>query len=330
MLSAPKFWHSKGLLSTLLLPISYLYGIISARDLTQKAERSQKLPRPTIVIGNINMGGTGKTPATITITKALQERGLNVGILSRGFGRKESSLYIVDKSSTPSEIGDEPFLIFHKTAAKMAIHANRYEAGIALLQRYPELDCFICDDALQHRQLQRDIEIIVVGKQGFGNGRLFPAGPLREPIIRLSEADYILSNNSDITAITELTNTEIIDLKSTLSTPINIKNLQKKAFSEFKEEPFTAVAGIAHPENFYNMLKEKGLKFEVCSFPDHFNFTEADLSPIHSPILMTEKDATKCLDFNRQDIWAAPLENKICSAFIDTLVKRINKLKNRE
>ncbi len=326
MLKTPKFWQSKGIISTLLLPLAKSYQWLSQQDLNHKRKRAQKLPKATIVIGNINVGGTGKTPATITIAKALQARGIKVGILSRGFGRQTQTLQIATEYSTAQEMGDEPYLIYQKTNAPMAIDASRYHAGIALLQSDPTIDCFLCDDALQHQQLARDIEIIVVGQQGFGNERIFPAGPLREPISRLHKADYILSNNANIEILSTQTSTPIITLHSELLAPINIKLGLQKSFADFKKEPFTAIAGIAHPENFYNMLRDKGLEFTVCSFPDHHQYTEADLSPIKTPILMTEKDATKCENLTRDDLWAVALENKICSKFIDTLVTKIHNL----
>lgn len=325
MLRTPKFWQSKGIISTLLLPFSKLYHLISATDLKKKSRQARALPKPVIVIGNINMGGTGKTPATIAITKALQAKGLTIGILTRGFGRSGHALTIVSAASTSKEIGDEPYLIYQKTNAPMAVYADRYDAGMALLAAYPDIDCFICDDALQHRQLERDIEIVIVGKQGFGNERLFPAGPLREPLTRLTQADYILSNSADPIYLEQLgLPTPIIHLQSTLLEPYNLTSNLTQPFTTFKNTPLTAVAGIAHPENFYIMLREKGLQFNVCSFPDHFNFTEADLRPIQTPILMTEKDAAKCRDFHRSDLWAVPLENKICASFIDTLCLEIN------
>ncbi len=333
MLKTPQFWQHKGILSTLLLPIAWLYQFISQKDLAQKAGKARKLPKPTIVVGNINMGGTGKTPATITLTKSFQERGYKVGVLSRGFGRKSTDLLIVENDVTPDLIGDEPYLIYQKTSCYMAIDTDRYKAGMALLEKHPDIDLFICDDALQHRQLERDIEVIVMGKQGFGNGRIFPAGPLREPISRLGKADVILSNNADLEILQKVTQPfiqdKIVTLKSTLLPPVNIKTQEDVDFDQFKNIAFTAVAGIAHPQNFYNMLTEKGLHFEVRSFPDHFEFTEADLSPIQSPILMTEKDATKCLNFERNDLWAVPLENKICSSFIDTLETRLNLIRSK-
>lgn len=326
MLKTPKFWQSKGLISTLLLPLAKIYQFISSKDLAKKAQQAQKLPKATIVIGNINVGGTGKTPATITITKALQKQGLKVGILTRGFGRKSQTLHLATTQSTAAEMGDEPYLIYQKTKAPMAVDASRYHAGLALLTAEPDIDCFICDDALQHRQLHRDIEIIVVGQQGFGNERIFPAGPLRESISRLQKADYILSNNANLQILQQQTDTEIISLYSELLAPINLQSNAQKSFTDFQKIPFTAIAGIAHPENFYNMLRKKGLEFNMCSFPDHFQYSEADLSPIKTPILMTEKDATKCQHLTRDDLWAVPLENKICSKFIDTLVSKINAL----
>ena len=326
MLKTPQFWQSKGMISTLLLPLAKGYAWISQQDLKRKAQRAQKLPKATIVIGNINVGGTGKTPATITIANALQARGIRVGILSRGFGRQSQSLHLASDHSSAAEMGDEPYLIYQKTKAPMAIDASRYDAGMALLKKYPQIDCFLCDDALQHRQLARDIEMIVVGKQGFGNERLFPAGPLREPLSRLHQADYILSNNADLTILSTQTSRPIIPLHSELLAPRNLQTGLQKPFAEFKKISFTAIAGIAHPENFYNMLRDKGLEFSVCSFPDHHQYQEADLSPIKSPILMTEKDATKCQNLLRDDLWAVALENKICSKFIDTLVIKIHDL----
>ncbi len=324
MLKTPQFWQSKGLISTLLLPLAKVYQAISNRDLAKKAQQARKLPKATIVIGNINVGGTGKTPATITITKALQEKGLKVGILTRGFGRKSQALHLATAQSTAAEMGDEPYLIYQKTKAPMAVDASRYHAGMALLAAEPDIDCFICDDALQHQQLYRDIEIIVVGQQGFGNERIFPAGPLREPITRLQKSDYILSNNANLELLKQKTDTEIISLYSKLLAPINLQSKVQKPLADFQKIPFTAIAGIAHPENFYMMLRNQGLEFNVCSFPDHFQYSEADLSPIKTPILMTEKDATKCQHLTRDDLWAVPLENKICSQFIDTLVLKIN------
>lgn len=324
MLKTPKFWQSKGILSTLLFPLAKIYQWVSCQDLQNKAKKAQKLPKSTIVIGNINVGGTGKTPATITITKALQDRGIKVGILSRGFGRKIQTLHIATTKSTALEMGDEPYLIYQKTQAPMAIDASRYEAGMALLKAHPEIECFICDDALQHRQLVRDMEIIVVGKQGFGNERIFPAGPLREPLSRLEKADYILSNGANIDHLRKITTTPIISLHSELLAPVNLISGIQKPFTEFKKIPFTAIAGIAHPENFYNMLRDKGLEFTVCSFPDHHQYAEADFRPIQTAILMTEKDATKCQDLKRDNLWAVALENKICSKFIDTLVMNIH------
>ncbi|PWD87850.1 tetraacyldisaccharide 4'-kinase [Ignatzschineria cameli] len=334
MLKTPKFWQKKRGISTLLLPLSYLYHLISQYDLQKRAKRAQKLPRPTIVIGNINVGGTGKTPTTITLTKALQARGLTVGILSRGFGRKDRSLQIVTPHSTVQEIGDEPYLIYQKTKAPMAIYSHRYEAGLALLKANPHIDCFICDDALQHRQLERDIEIIVVGAQGFGNGRLLPAGPLREPINRLQRVDFIICNqifpNELIQQIASFSGrskvfdqTKIIPLKAELDDAVSLHNPALKRSLETFQPPLSAIAGIAHPENFYQMLRARGLQLTTKSFPDHHQIEEHELATLPPPILMTEKDATKCQHFKMDNLWAVPLKNELPDHFIDTLQRKI-------
>ncbi len=323
----PKFWQQQTMLARLLWPLSKLYGLISHRSLQQKAQRAQKLPKPTIVIGNINVGGTGKTPATIALTHALQARGINVAILSRGFGRDYKALTIASSELTALEMGDEPYLIYQKTEAPMAIYHNRYEAGMALLAENPQIDCFICDDALQHRQLARDIEIALIGKQGFGNGYLLPAGPLREPIERLQTVDYIWANGTDeatIHHLEQMINTPITRLKATLQDPRSLHTHEILSFTEWQAIPFTAIAGIAHPDNFYQMLREHNLQFNTRSYPDHYALTEADLADIATPILMTEKDASKCLHFKRKDLWSVPLELSLPGSLVDEIIEKIS------
>ena len=345
ILKTPYFWQNKGVISTLLLPFSWLYHLISQYDLQKRAKNSKRLPRPTIIIGNINVGGTGKTPTTIAITQALQARGLTIGILSRGFGREDQQLQIVSPDSNVKEIGDEPVLIYQKTEAPMAIYHDRYSAGIALLKAFPQIDCFLCDDALQHRQLERDIEIIVVGAQGFGNGRLLPAGPLRESVSRIDRADFVICNqitpqalqqqidhfshksktpNNEHHLESRLNKIEIIPLASQLDDAISLHDPTiKRALPTFKSTIFTAIAGIAHPENFYQMLRTHGLQFTTKSFPDHHQIKEEELHKLPQPILMTEKDATKCQHFLMDNLWAVPLKNKLPDDFIDTLQKKI-------
>ncbi|PWD80965.1 tetraacyldisaccharide 4'-kinase [Ignatzschineria ureiclastica] len=323
----PNFWQKRAMPARLLWPLSKLYGLISHRSLQQKALKAQKLPKPTIVIGNINVGGTGKTPATIALTQALQARGIKVAILSRGFGRNHKALTLASTELTALEMGDEPYLIYQKTAAPMAIYHNRYEAGIALLAQNPHIDCFICDDALQHRQLARDIEIALIGKQGFGNGYLLPAGPLREPLERLQTVDYIWANGTDeetIHHLKEMMDTPIIQLKASLQDPRSLHSQALLPFTEWQTIPFTAIAGIAHPENFYQMLEAKGLQFTTRSYPDHYALTEADLADITTPILMTEKDASKCLYFKRENLWRVPLELSLPESLVDEIIEKIS------
>lgn len=327
-MKTPNFWQNSGVMSQLLAPFSKLYQWFSAYDLAQKEARAKQLPRPVIVIGNINAGGTGKTPATIALTEALMARGIKVGILTRGYGRKEKQLIIANENSTSDEIGDEPLLIHQKTDAKMAVFHDRYQAGMALLETYPDIELFVCDDALQHRQLSRDIEIIVVGQQLFGNGKLLPAGPLREPISRLESADYLLANNikgEARTKLSALTNTKIVDLKATLGDAYNLKSGEVRQLKQFNCHELHAAAGIAHPENFFTMLRSAGINATWHPFPDHHNFTENDFANIHSPIFITEKDAVKCRDLPLYNLWVVPLLNEINSQFVATLEAQLLK-----
>lgn len=332
-MKTPKFWSQRGGLSRLLFPLSLLYKKLSKRDLRSKEKRAQKLPKPVIVIGNINAGGTGKTPATIALTQLFIQNGWKVGVLTRGYGRKSRELILSDTvkmrdlslsyNAKSDLLGDEPTLILEKTGAKMAVFHNRYEAGRALLEAHPELDLFICDDALQHRQLARDIEIIVVGKQLFGNGYLLPAGPLREPLSRLNSADYILANNLDKAAterLKALTNTPIVHLSSRLGDAYNLKTGEIRPLKEFKCHKLHAAAGIAHPENFFEMLKAEGIHATLHPFPDHHNYQAKDFSGIDSPIFITEKDAVKCQALPNYNFWVVPLLNEIDSQFHDKLL----------
>lgn len=299
-------WLNKGLLSTLLLPFSCVYRLISKIDLARKAKHAWQAPVPVIVIGNIIVGGTGKTPLCIAIIKALQQAGWHPGVVSRGYGVNiKEEPHSSDISTHSDYLGDEPSLIYQSTQAPISVHPNRSLAAQALLKSKPEINVLISDDGLQHLSLSRDIEIIVQDQRQIGNGRLIPAGPLREPANRLNQADYVISNltGSDNNAHfnhPEKPTTANIHM---FLKPAYINHLYNDTNTDWHDwyqhkqyEEFNAIAGIGQPQRFFNMLKQAGIKLNKClPVADHQKISEKLLANLgEANILVTPKDAVKC------------------------------------
>lgn len=297
-------WHA------LLLPLSLLFWLLSA--LRRALYRlgwlaSVKLPVPVIVVGNIAVGGTGKTPLVIALVALLREQGYQPGIISRGYRGKSTLPRPVRSDSDPLEVGDEPVLLAMKAACPVWVGQNRIEAGMALLGRHPEVNVIVSDDGLQHYRMQRDVEIVVIdAERWFGNGQLLPAGPLREPPLRLKQADVVVINGWLPGA--PLQRREFtMQLKGDLL--YNLRNPTLRARPEiFAGQTVHAVAGIGHPERFFKHLKKLGMRFSEHPFPDHHAFIPSDLPFLESDvILMTEKDAVKCVDFVGDNVWVLPV-----------------------
>lgn len=300
-------WQYKGLLSTLLLPLSYVYGFFAKRDLRKKAKNAWQAPVPVIVIGNILVGGTGKTPVSIAICQALQKSGWRPGIVSRGYGvHIKEQAHLSADSIASDYLGDEPSLLHEATKVPVAVHPNRSLAAKALLSRHPEIDVLISDDGLQHLALKRDIEIIVQDQRGIGNGRLIPAGPLREPADRLNHADYIINNttgNSGADANGLKNNQSSIKNVFMYLKPSHVKHLSTDTVTTWdewlianKDKAFNAIAGIGQPARFFQMLELFGIRLANClSVADHQKIgTKLLVSLDENDILITAKDAVKC------------------------------------
>lgn len=289
----------------LLRPLAGLYGAVSARQRAQylsgKRPRT-RLPVPTIVVGNVVAGGAGKTPVVIALTQALQLRGLQVGIVSRGYGRSSKACLEVSTDSTASMVGDEPLMVQQATHAPVFVASSRAEAGLALLKAYPETDCIVCDDGLQHWPLQHDYELCVFPPWGIGNGRLIPAGPLRERWPRAVDAVIQSVNAAETpanipTAVPPapywpLTRQLAGVLRNGLGQSTPLAALQQQP------DPIVAVAGIAKPQAFFSMLQARGMLLQQCiALPDHYAFSSlppelSALSPA-TQLICTEKDAVK-------------------------------------
>jgi tetraacyldisaccharide 4'-kinase len=308
-------WQYKGWAQGLLLPVAWLFAGLAALRRTLYRCRvfaRSRLAVPVIVIGNISVGGVGKTPLVIHLAQALRAAGYSPGILSRGYGGSQTGA--VSPDSSPELYGDEPVLIAQHSASPVWVHALRAVAGRALLQAHPETDVLICDDGLQHYALQRDIEIAVVNRpHGLGNGRLLPAGPLREPLSRLQTVDLLVESG-------QLPAGDRLVSAADNQVPVFQQSLQLGqwtslsdssnhiSLAELQVRPLLAIAGIGHPQRFFQTIQALGLAFETKVFADHHAYTQADFMDLSGKtILMTEKDAVKCRHLALSDAWFLPV-----------------------
>lgn len=305
-------WQSRGAAQCLLLPLSWLFALLAAlrRALYRYGVfSSTRLPVPVIVVGNISVGGVGKTPLVVYLAEQLRAAGYYPGILSRGYGGQQTGEVAPD--SDPIQVGDEPVLIAQRSACPVWVHPLRAESGRALLQAYPQTDVLICDDGLQHYAVQRDIEIAVVQRpSGLGNGRLLPAGPLRELLSRLQHVDVIVETGQLPSAPVKQPCFQQL-LHAGQWTAVSDFSSQATLQTQ-NQQPLLAIAGIGHPHRFFDSLSAMGLVFETRVFADHYAYTEQDFRDASGKtILMTEKDAVKCRHLGLRDAWFLPVSAEV-------------------
>ncbi|MEE9331041.1 MAG: tetraacyldisaccharide 4'-kinase [Methylophilaceae bacterium] len=315
--------HKNALFYLVLIPVSWLFSfVVSVRRNCYKYGllRSHKLSAPVIVVGNINMGGSGKTPVVIWLAKQLKKSGYNPGVISRGYGTQRVEPIEAKPSSLATDVGDEPLLIAKRTDCPVWIGANRVDAGKALLEANPACDIIISDDGLQHYRLQRAIEIAVVDEQTSAAEYRLPAGPLREPLSRLQTVDAIICNGQKIIA-------NAFEMKLQGRAFYNLTNPKLKVLGEhFKNKSVKALAGIGNPGRFFNYLKSLGLDFESLRFEDHHAFSAEDLEGIECEVLiMTEKDAVKCQHFAKKHHWVLPVDAKMDATLLPMLLAKLKK-----
>jgi len=295
-------WYGSNPSRWLLQPFAYLYrGASSVRRLLYRygVLRGVSMPVPVVVVGNITVGGTGKTPFTIWLARMLKQRGYKIGIITRGYlGRAKEWPQWVTADSDPYEVGDEPVLLARRTISPVAAGPDRVAAARLLLSRN-DVDVLLSDDGLQHYRLDRAVEIAVVdGTRGLGNGCCLPAGPLREPASRLNEVDAIVVNGGDF-GHGGVFRTAIVPIRV-----VNLVNGTTKPIEEFRGQLLHAVAGIGHPEQFFEMLENFHLEIERHPLPDHAEIRVKDLVFAEpGAVIMTEKDAVKCRGIAYKDIW---------------------------
>lgn len=328
----PAFWYDGAPIPLLAKCLAPVYGGIVAlrRGMYRRGWLSRRhVPVPVIVVGNITAGGTGKTPLTIALVQQLKQAGWRPGVASRGYGREEPKQARWVEASTPAALaGDEPLLIAHKTGVPVRVDRDRVAAARALMEA--GCDVVVCDDGLQHYRLARDIEIEVVdAKRRYGNGRLIPAGPLREPAARAGECDFRIVNQGQA-ADTELPAPAGFGewaMRLRIDTAQPMKGGRDRPLQAFSGQRVHAVAGIAHPERFFEMLRTRSIGVVPHAFADHHQFQASDLSfGSQLPILMTEKDAVKCRQFASSWCYSVPLQADLPAAFWIALLDRLGKL----
>jgi tetraacyldisaccharide 4'-kinase len=315
-------WYRITPLHILLIPVSLLFGLLSAiRRFFYRTHilSSEKLPVPVIVAGNISVGGSGKTPLTLWLAQQLCGEGWHPGIVSRGYRGKTSFPRAVTPTDSADSVGDEPLLMAQRHVCPVWIGKDRAAAAQALLQAHPECDVILSDDGLQHYRLRRDFEIVVVdGVRRFGNGLLLPAGPLREPPSRLKNVDAIVINNGearDAEYRMQLVGSVFHNLLNpgTVIRPQDLQGLR-----------LHAIAGIGHPQRFFEHLFSLGLEIRPHPFPDHYRFIPDDLAFAEADaILMTEKDAVKCASFATEKYWVLRVDAQIDPALTQYVLERI-------
>jgi len=326
------FWYRIRPAHVLLLPLSLLFGAaVAVRRWLYRVHWLQchRVPVPVIVVGNITVGGTGKTPAVLWVVDCLQEHGYRPGIVTRGYGGSEK-LQEVRGDSDPVRAGDEPVVLAKRSGVPVFAGRDRARAARALLSAHPGHDVLVSDDGLQHYALARDIEIAVVdGERRFGNGWLLPAGPLRESVARLASVDAVLVLGGR--ALPAMHAPQFL-AKLSGESFYNLLNPEfRVAASDLRDKTLHAVAGIGNPRRFFAQLQRMGLTFRAHPFPDHFRFSPEDLAFAgDDAIVMTEKDAVKCSAFARENWWYVPVEAEIDPALGKLIVTKLRSAHGRQ
>ena len=312
-------WYKDQFIAVWLVPFSMIFTDFSRlrRFLYRKGiYKSEKLSVPVIIVGNISVGGTGKTPLVIWIAEMLAQAGYKPGIITRGYaGKAEQWPQMATADSDPQTTGDEAVLISKNTSVPVAVGPLRVDAAKLLLAQN-ECNVVISDDGMQHYALIRDIEIAVIdGERRFGNGNCLPAGPLREPVSRLQEVDLIVCNGQP-----EEENEYSMRLEG--ETAVNLVTGEHKSLVQFIGQKCHALAGIGNPHRFFHLLEAAGLACKTHSFPDHFSYQPDNINfGTDTPVLMTEKDAVKCTRFATQNHWFVPVQANLPEAFKNKLIK---------
>ena len=316
-----KFWYRRGAIAWLLWPASLVFFllVVTRRSLYWLRLRKSAHPGiPVIVVGNITVGGTGKTPLVIWIAEFLKSKGWSPAIISRGYGAKIAAPRAASVASEAAEVGDEPIVLARRSGCPVWVGPDRVRVAAALRAAQPEVDVLVLDDGLQHYRLRRDIEIAVVDARGLGNGFLLPAGPLREPRLRLRTVDAVVAHG---TAARKDFSMSLAGDEVHRMTDAR----ERRPLKAFAGQKVHAAAGIGDPNRFFLQLGRAGIKVIPHPFPDHHAFSETDLEFGDAlPVILTEKDAVKLRRAARPDWWVLPVSARLDPGFGAWLLRKLD------
>lgn len=332
----PRLWYRRDLAGILLplLPVSWLFRcLVALRRLLFRLGLmpSFALPVPVIVVGNLTVGGSGKTPLVLWLVKHLRQRGWNPGIISRGYGGTATGVTQVAVEADAAAVGDEPLLLARRSGVPVFIGSDRVAAGQALLAKHPGCDVVVSDDGLQHYRLRRAADIVVFDGRGAGNGRLLPAGPLREPLSRLARATALVWNGAAGDLGGHDAGMPCFTMRLAGRRFVSLADSSRNCPPEaLRGRALHAVAGIGDPARFFAQLVALGLEFSPHPFPDHHVYQVEDFAFVGDGVLlMTEKDAVKCAGLALPEAWVLPVEACLEDApdgrsLLDTILEKLN------
>ncbi len=315
-----KFWYRRGIAAWLLWPVSVVFrALVLARRILYgiRVLKSTHPGIPVIVVGNLTVGGSGKTPLVIWIAEFLKSKGWSPGIVSRGYGARLDQPRAATVAADAAEVGDEPILLSRRSGCPVWVGAGRVQVAARLRAAHEDVNVLVLDDGLQHYAMRRDVEIAVVDARGFGNGFLLPAGPLREPRSRLRGVDAVVSHASPVKGFGMTLQGDLVHRMTDAR--------ERQPLKAFAGQRVHAVAGIGDPNRFFLHLGKAGLKVVPHPFPDHHPFTARDLEfGDDAPVLLTEKDAVKLRSVARPGWWVLPVSAQLDPAFGTWLLGKLD------
>lgn len=327
--TAPAWWQRRRGWARLLYPVSLLFFLLSAiRRWSYRLGllNAERLPVPVVIVGNIAVGGSGKTPVVKWLVDALRAAGWRPGVVSRGYGGRVDGVAVLDGDDA-GLFGDEPVLLARLTGCPVAVGRDRPAAARALLEAHPECDIIVSDDGMQHYRLARDVEIAVVDDKVLGNRYLLPAGPLREPLTRLTGVDVVIAHGALSEPVWQmLAGTPVVPMRLAGDRFVSVTEPGRSCTAaDFRGRRVHAVAGIGRPQRFFDQLRAMGLEVIEHPFPDHHCFSAADLAFVGEDVcLMTSKDAVKCRPFAPDDAWEFPVQAIIGSGAAERILEKLN------
>lgn len=312
-------WYGDNKPPIYLRAIAWIYDVYLSRLPTIELTR---VPKPVIVVGNVVVGGSGKTPLVIYLAELAMQHGLRVAVIARIYKGSENGPFQVTEHTPVREVGDEPKLLQKRLTCPVVVSRKRLQSIDYIAKNNIDCDIVISDDGLQHQELPRAVEIgIVDGQRGLGNGYLLPAGPLREPVERLKRCQWIISKGQSEQA-------DVLSMEIESDVAINVTTGEQRPISSFVDQSVTAVAAIANPDSFFAYLHSQKISFEPRYYPDHYFYREGELDALaqDKPLLMTEKDAVKCEHMQSDNLWYVPIQVQLPEAFDQAFIARCHAL----